>query len=372
MFGSTLRAVSLCVAILASACSSDGEAAGDDGTGAAPGMSGGADDTSSPGQQPGDTTPGVSDSPTGDGATPRDDDQPGDAPASAGDDDAQGAAGGGAPMAMCVDTELYTDTDGDGDAEPGATAETMCVVPGEATPGFGATMGDCAPADPWLASTREEICGDHYDDNCDASDDGEACPTTMAADIDVPDWDCVSGEAPANVYAHAHFPSGDGFFVDGACAIFFEGTEDLFYVKWQNLSPAEGKTDCDTYNGCVCPSSPSYDRRLYALTSTGEADCATLAITDHAGNDQPVSNECRKYLYALHGSGELPFFAPDGQPPFDLPFSHVATSLETLQARLELFPMVEVACIETLPHANLTYETLMEQAVVRNDGFQKM
>ena len=72
------------------------------------------------------------------------------------------------------------------------------------------------------------------------------------------------------------------------------------------------------------------------------------------------------------GAADLPFFAMDGQVPFDLPFSYVGGGLATIERRLELFPIVEIACVETKPFADLPFTTLLEQKVILNPGFTKL
>ena len=209
----------------------------------------------------------------------------------------------------------------------------------------------------------EEICGDHFDDNCVAGDDDAGCPQSQPAGITVPTWDCVTGAPPASVVAWARFGDGPPYFDEGACAVFFEGLPGELYVTWTGLvrhSSRHDRGDCGTYEGCVCPSDPPYDRRLYAFTLAGAPeDCEALGIRDHAGNDQPVSNACRRYLYALHGAGDTPFYARDGQPEFDLPFSYVSGDRAALLQRLTAFPTVEVACAANPPNSFLPYATLM-------------
>jgi hypothetical protein len=216
--------------------------------------------------------------------------------------------------------------------------------------------GDCADADAWRNPDSFEVCGDNLDDDCDGSD--LECPTTQANGINLPSWDC-EGEVPANVYAYAKLPNGNAYFKDGACFVFFEGLPGEFYVQ-HNLERASADARCDTRDGCTCPSLngwPSYDRRLYAFTLQGDAgDCAEVSIRDHGGEDQPVSNNCRKYLYQLHF--------------YEIPYSFIASGAEALEARLSAFPTVEVACAEDAPHANLPYATLTMGQIVKNEGFR--
>ena len=284
-----------------------------------------------------------------------------------GGEGAEGAQEGGGDEGhegddACVDIMMYPDEDGDGwGVEEGA--ETMCVKPGESKDGMASNVGDCEPQDPWMNNGAEEICADHTDDNCDPSDDDDDCPESRPAGLDIPQWDCVTGDPPANVRAWAHFPDGGGFFMDGACVMLFEGIEGEFYVRWQGLAPSAAKAaagDCSSYEGCICPGSPPWDRRLYAFMLRGSvADCDDIEIRDHAGNDQSVSNHCRKYLYALHTDGDLPFFAPDGQPAFDLPFSYVSGDEQSFRRRLELFPTVEIACAANPPNRSITFASLL-------------
>jgi hypothetical protein len=162
--------------------------------------------------------------------------------------------------------------------------------------------------------------------------------------------------------------------------VFFEGAKDLFYAKWFKFGPATVSDSCTKYEGCICPkgsfASQSYDRRLYAFTWDGSASCPQISITDHAGGsdvemtlNQPVSNECRKYLYALHTSGDTNIY--DGQGAYDLPFSYVAGSFEALKARLTAFPKVEVACVDVQTAGALPWAQLMASDVQINSAFAK-
>lgn len=255
---------------------------------------------------------------------------------------------------MCVDVMVYQDGDGDGYGDGGEMV--ACLAPGDDAPdGFARQMGDCQDSDPLSYTGAEGVCNDNVDDDCDGKD--EVCPASQPNQMSVPDWDCT-GQPPANVYAWSRFDDGGGYFKDGGCFVFFEGKKDVFYSQRVNINPASD--DCGS-NGCVCPSMggwPSYDRRLYAFTTSGAPDdCDEIALVDHAGEEQPVSNECRKYLYQLHR--------------YDIPYSHVASSLDTLERRLNSFSTVEIACLEDAPHMNLPFKSLLVMAIERNDGFQK-
>lgn len=258
----------------------------------------------------------------------------------------------------CRDVPTFVDADGDGFGVAEQPGPMTCLREGEQPPaGLAVLAGDCDDMDALQHEGAEGICGDNVDDSCDGMD--EACPTTMPAATQAPAWDCVMGEPPSNVVAWARFEDGKSFFKPNGCFVFFEGARNSFFVTRVNLNPA--KDDCPHSDGCVCPSLggwPSYDRRLYALTLSGDAaDCEQLAIRDHAGEDQPVSNTCRKYLYQLH--------------KYDIPFSYIAGSLEGLNKRLDHWSTVEIACLHDAPHRNLPFATLLTAPIQRNAGFVK-
>ncbi len=258
---------------------------------------------------------------------------------------------------MCVDTRLYPDADGDGFGVE-AGAENQCVEPDEATPGFARVADDCRPGDPWAHPDASEICGDWVDDDCDGRD--APCPESQPA-VQVPDWNC-QGPAPANVYGWARFADGEGYFVDGGCFVFFEGLPGEFYVQ-RRIDRAEPDASCAQRNGCTCPSLngwPSYDRRLYAFTLAGDDPdaCDPIEIIDHGGEQQDVSNHCRKYLYQMHF--------------YDIPYSLVAPTRDEFERRVALFPTVEVACAADLPHANLPYQSLLTAPIERNPDYMPL
>ncbi len=284
------------------------------------------------------------------------------------------------------------DTDGDGKVDaalPGGSTSSNTGggnggSGGAATGGAGSSSaGEDAAVDEPLSCDGVGICDDNFKDTCDAMPD--TCPTTQASGIDEPTWDCT-GEPPANVYAYATFADGTTVaganLAPGACVVFFEGAKDLFYAKWFKFGPKTFSQDCTEYDGCICPSSGgvfgnNWDRRLYAFTWDGNESCAKIALIDHdmnaAGgstNDQAVSNDCRKYLYALHGDGAVAAIAPDGQPAFDLPFSYVAGSLPALKRRLTDFPKVEVSCVE-VKGPGVAGARLMASDVKTNAGFKQ-
>ncbi|MCB9525330.1 MAG: hypothetical protein H6702_18420 [Myxococcales bacterium] len=254
---------------------------------------------------------------------------------------------------MCEDVTLYPDSDGDGFGVDAGTQQ-QCLLPDEAVEGFARASGDCRAGDAWAHPQSSEICGDWVDDDCDGDD--VACPESVPA-IRVPDWDCT-GEPPAGVAAYARFPDGAGYFQDGGCFFFFEGLPGEFYVK-RVLARASNDPSCAQINGCTCPSLngwPSYDRRMYAFTRAGAAEaCPPIEIIDHGGERQPVSNDCRKYLYQMHF--------------YDIPYSFVAGSRAEFERRLALFPTVEVACAADRPHANLPYQSLLNAPVVQNPNW---
>ncbi|MBH23485.1 MAG: hypothetical protein CMH57_03270 [Myxococcales bacterium] len=258
---------------------------------------------------------------------------------------------------QCVDTTLYPDDDDDGFGIDEGSIEA-CLMDGEQRAGFAASSGDCGPDDAWRNPDASEICGDNLDDDCV---DGDApCPTSRPG-VQVPDWSCEDDSPPSNVYAWARFSNGEGYFQDGGCFVFFEGVPGEFYVK-HNMARANTSPDCELRNGCTCPSLngwPSYDRRMYAFTLQGEVDaCEGIRLVDHAGEEQTVSNACRKYLYQMHF--------------YDIPFSYVATGRDVMDRRLELFPTVEVASAEDSPHRNLPFQSLLNTPIVRHEGFQPM
>ncbi len=178
--------------------------------------------------------------------------------------------------------------------------------------------------------------------------------------MNVPEWECA-GAPPSNVVAWARFDNGGGYFRDGGCFFFFEGAPGEFYSK-RRIERSNTSPTCDSYNGCTCPSLngwPAYDRRMYAFTLTGEVgDCPQISIRDHGGEQQPVSNACRKYLYQMH--------------QYNIPFSFVASSLEALQRRLALQPRVEIACVEDAPHRNLPFQSLLTAPIEFNPSYQPL
>lgn len=270
----------------------------------------------------------------------------------AGEGGAGGDAGQGGSGGMCLPGTLYADPDDDGFGADDAVTAEGCA---DETPGFAASAGDCGPVDPWRNPVAQEICGDQVDDDCDGRD--AACPETAPVGLDVPAWDCT-GVAPANVYAHARFADGGGYFRDGGCFVFFEGLPGEFYVQRVALARASEEARCEQLNGCTCPSLngwPSYDRRMYAFTRSESDECPEIEIIDHGGESQAVSNECRKYLYQLHF--------------YDIPFSYFASGAAAVNRRLSLFPVVEIACARDVPHQNLPFQTLLTTSVERNAGY---
>jgi len=260
----------------------------------------------------------------------------------------------------CVDTVVCKD--GAGDAS-GIAEDTMtvCLRPGEQPPDGYATMaGDCNDADPLQYAGAAGVCGDNVDDDCDEMD--EACPETLPADQPGMQgdlvWDC-QGTPPDFVYAFARMTDGGEYFKNQGCFVFYETSKDAFFVQRANierLNPCPGER-----YGCTCPSLngwSSFDRRLYAFTLQGTPDeCAELALIDHAGEEQPVSNACRKYLYQMHR--------------YDIPYSYIASSEAELDRRLELYSTVEIACMADNPHRNLPFASLVTMQIERNPGFKK-
>jgi len=155
------------------------------------------------------------------------------------------------------------------------------------------------------------VCSDFVDDDCDGED--EPCPTTQAAVI-IPVWDCT-GSPPTGVVAVARFGAKD-------CIAFFESSAGAIYVAALREQPAGG-TSC-----------PSFDERRYAYTLAGEsAECPGIEIeADFSENPelavQPVSNSCRKFLH-----------------PMSQPLSYVAANRKALEARIEAFETLELACV---------------------------
>ena len=193
------------------------------------------------------------------------------------------------------------------------------------------------------------------DDNCDGDD--AACPESQPAGMQVSAFNCI-GDPEDFVLAYASFPDGGGYFADGGCFVVWEGSPGEFYVK-HNLERADPAC-AQSRAGCTCPTEPlgrtSYDRRLYALTLRGApADCERLEMIDHGGEDQPVSNDCRKYLYQLH--------------QYDIPLSFFAAGVEVARRRIDLFPTVELACLRDAPHASLPFRSLVRQPWRYNAGY---
>ena len=257
----------------------------------------------------------------------------------------------------CIELSVYADGDGDGWGDQLMT-QMACLAPGEALEGYARNPGDCRPNDRLAHPGAEGICGDYVDDDCDGNP-SEPCPETQTAAVDIPDWDCT-GTAPNNVYAYARFDDGGGYYRDGSCFVFFEGLPDEFYVK-HDFTRVNQDVACDQVNGCVCPSLngwPSYDRRIYAMTTDSDrTPCEELQLDDTRGGGQPVSNDCRKYLYQMHF--------------YDIPYTYVAGSLENLEQRLSEYDTLEVSCLNDWPHANLPYQQLLTTPIVFNPGFVK-
>jgi hypothetical protein len=259
-------------------------------------------------------------------------------------------------ISLCMDATYWPDADADGYGAPGMAVDgDTCDVPENHV----ANMDDCADDDPWRNPATAEICDDNFDDNCDGED--EECPETAPLGMNVPNWDCT-GAPPQNVYAWARFADGAGYFQDGGCFVFFEGSPDQFFVQRMGIERVNQDPSCEQRNGCVCPSLngwPSYDRRLYAFTVAGGIDeCEPISIRDHAGEDQTVSNHCRKYLYQMHF--------------YDIPYSFVAEGSGTLDRRLDRFPTVEIACAEDAPHRNLPFQSLINAPVQKNPNFSPL
>jgi hypothetical protein len=254
----------------------------------------------------------------------------------------------------CVDVTVYADSDGDGFGTGEATTE--CLPGGQPTDGFALRAGDCNDSDPLQFQGSEGVCNDNVDDDCDQAD--EVCPESRPDQVTLPDWDCT-GDPPPSVYAWARFDDGGEYFAPGGCFVFFEGGKDVFYSTRVNLERADPCPD-ELY-GCTCPSlgsSPSFDRRLYAFTLAGDVDgCDEIELVDHAGEEQPVSNSCRKYLYQLHR--------------YDIAYSHVATTVDALERRLSAFPSVEIACLRDAPHRSLPFASLLTTTIERNPNFAK-
>lgn len=251
----------------------------------------------------------------------------------------------------CQDTTIYADADGDGQAPDGAMTKTVCLKSGEAAEaGYARETGDCDDSDPLQFMGSDGICGDHVDDDCDASD--EACPESQPAQLDIPDWDCT-GTPPANVVAYAQVGEQKYFSAD-SCFFFFEASKDLFYVR---LKGFERQSACTTGNGC-CAEYGGYDNRMYAFTRSDADPCEDITISE-SGGGQPVSNTCRKYLFQMNATG-------------DNAYSFVAYSIDTLRERLEAFDTIEVACVRdtTLSSTAFPFGTLLTTPLVTNESYQ--
>lgn len=252
---------------------------------------------------------------------------------------------------VCQDTTVYVDGDGDGQAADGADSMQVCLKAGEAPDvGYAREVGDCDDRDPLQFTGADGVCGDNVDDDCDSAD--EACPTSMPAQLDIPDWDCT-GDAPENVVAYSVLPEQQ-YFSAGSCFYFFEGGEDVFYVK---LHGFERQQACTSGNGC-CAEFGGYDNRLYAFTTSDADPCEDIVISQ-SGSGQPVSNSCRKYLYQMNmnGGGD---------------YSFVANSIDTLTDRIEAFGDVEIACVRdtTLSSSAFPFGTLATSPIVMNEGYK--
>ncbi len=258
------------------------------------------------------------------------------------------------PDTSCVDVSVYADGDGDGFGT--GDASIQCLPGGQPTEGFALRAGDCNDSDPLQFQGSEGVCNDNVDDDCNGAD--EVCPESRPDQVTIPDWDCT-GDPPESVYAWARFDDGGEYFAAGGCFMFFEGGKDVFYSSRVNLERANPCPD-ELY-GCTCPSlgsSPSFDRRLYAFTLAGDVEgCEEIELVDHAGEEQPVSNDCRKYLYQLHR--------------YDIDYSHVATTVDALERRLAAFPTVEIACLRDAPHRALPFASLLTTSIERNPNFVK-
>lgn len=263
----------------------------------------------------------------------------------------------------CVDTVVYTDSDGDGVGAQGQTM-TQCLKPGEEPQGaYVRTAGDCADDDPLQFEGAGGICGDWVDDDCDGKD--ETCPTSKPAQTNVPNWDCT-GTPPDNVYAWARFDDGKGFFKPGGCFVFFEGAKSVYYAQRVGI---ERVTECTSPTGCTCPTLPgssNYDRRMYAFTRRSDTpDCPKITLDDKKINGQrwetqPVSNSCRKYLYQMHG--------------YDIAYSHIASSLADLETRLTEYDVVELSCLEDIlaPGTSLPHTDLVQMNIEKSPHFKPL
>jgi hypothetical protein len=119
--------------------------------------------------------------------------------------------------------------------------------------------------------------------------------------------------------------------------------------------------ECQAVEGCICPSVDnwSYDRgRLYALTLRGEPeDCEEIVVYEQQGDEQVVSNDCRKFLYQI-------WFNPNE-------FSFVTRGEDALRRRIERFPRVEIACFEGQPFDDLPFASLLAAPIQVNPEFVK-
>lgn len=287
--------------------------------------------------------------------------------AACGNDDAAPPPAQDAPITLpdgrvCRELRVYLDDDGDGFGVREETRD-VCLADDEEVAGFARSAGDCAPDDPRVSPVADEICGDNLDENCEPAD--EACPESLSAAIQRPDWDCVNGSPPDRVLAWAVFDDNESY-KPGACFLFYEGLPGEFYVEPVNLEPTDEKVaagpmgECEAVEGCICPSVEnwSYDRgRLYAFTLRGAPeDCDKIVVTSQAGSEQVVSNECRKFLFQI-------WFNPNE-------FSFVADDEGELRRRLERFPSVEVACFEGQPFDDLPFASLLTARIQINESFQ--
>lgn len=244
----------------------------------------------------------------------------------------------------CADVTVYADKDEDGKGDD-ALSKQVCLKPAEQEAGYVREGGDCNDSDALVFDGADGVCGDNVDDDCDNSD--EVCPTSMASELDIPEWDC-SGDAPANVVAVAR--AGDqAFYNAGSCFVFFEAAKGTFYVKRTGFERSMGGDVCDQAGV------GGYDNRLYAFTKSDAPDCEEIVLSK--SGDNPVSNACRKYLYHM--------------PSSEMPFSFVASSLDSLKARLDNFGTVEVACVRdtTLSSTAFPFKTVLSTPIEYVDSY---
>lgn len=250
----------------------------------------------------------------------------------------------------CQETPLYQDLDGDGQGS-GQSVDTECLLPGQqpSSPELVRESGDCNDGDPLQYTGASGICNDRVDDDCDSMD--EACPTSQPDSTTLPSWDCTNDSPPDNVYAWARFDAGNSN-INPGCFVFFAAKKDLFYVQRVGLDDTDS---CQRTGGCICQfdGGNGYDQRLYAFTTHEDtSSCEDIQLGD---GQNSVSNACRKYLYHMYDDSRHYAFA--------------ANNADDLNARLEAFNRVEIACVKDVTFSSFPFQTILSTGITTNPNF---